>query len=230
MPPRLPNQVATRFARRIGDVTRDFNELKLAVYGKKRQASLETMLAEQAMMSIAVQWEAFVNDLITAYVVERPKSTLLDFDTRLRQSIDDKFPGVARWIHWSFPRAISRPQAEKLLDPKGWNVVAPSAQALADMANRRLEAVDARKFSLAADDRDFIDYLVSLRNYLGHRSAGSRQKLLDSIAQLKPAGVNAPLKADLRQTGAYLKQVIAGGESRVTFVASRVQDIAAKLV
>lgn len=230
MPPPLPNQVATLFARRIKDATRDFNELKLAVYGKKRQASLETMLAEQVMMSIAVLWEAFINDLMTAYVAERPKSILSDFDNRLRQSIDDKFPGVSRWVHWSFPSAISRPQAEKLLDPKGWNVVAPSAQTLSDMANRRLEAVDARKFFLAADDRDFIDYLVSLRNYLGHRSAGSRKKLVDSIAQLKAAGVNAPLKADLQQVGAYLKQNIAGGESRVTFIAGRVQDIAKKLV
>jgi hypothetical protein len=141
MPPPLPNQVATRFARRIGDLTRDFDELKLAVYGKKRQASLETMLAEQAMMSIAVLWEAFINDLMTAYVMERPMSLLQDFDTRLSQSIEDKFPGVAKWVLWSFPNTISRSQAEKLLDPKGWNI---ALNALPSFVRRSIACMNKR--------------------------------------------------------------------------------------
>jgi hypothetical protein len=224
-----PNQVVARFVRRVADLTRDFDELLLAVHQKRREASLRAMLSEQTAILIAVLWETFVSEIITAYVAERPTSCLTDIENRFRKSVDEKFPGIARWVACEFPPTVSWIQAEKLLDPKGWNVAARSAQELADMANRLLEGADAKKFSLIADDRDFIDYLVGLRNYLGPRSSASRLKLIGRINAINPAGPNAPLGGRMTKIGTYLKGAVVGGGTRVNLIGARVQQVAAKL-
>ena len=72
---------------------RDFDELLLAVHQKRRQASLETMIAEQSALLIAVLWETFIKDLLVSYIVQDPQSCLEHFEGRFRQSIAEKFSG-----------------------------------------------------------------------------------------------------------------------------------------
>lgn len=225
-----PKQVAARLLRRVRGLTRDFDELLMAIHQKRREASLKSMLSEQTTILIAVLWETFVSELITSYVAEKPASCLSDIEGRLKKSLDDKFPGIAHWVAWEFPDAVSWLQAEKLLDPKGWNVAAKSAQDLAEMANRLLEGADAKKFSLVADDRDFVDYLIALRNYLSHRSSASRAKLVHNISSINPVGANAPLSGQMTHVGNYLKGAVAVGGTRVNFIGLRVEQLAAKLV
>lgn len=230
MPLSNPEKVADRFQKRIADVLRDSDELFIAVHDKKRQASLENMIAEQSVMLTAVLWEAFVNDLVVSYVIRAPRTCLNDVTERFRQSTNEKFAGATRWISLNFPPELSQTQVEKLLDPKGWNITAKSAQGLAELANRHLSAVDAKRFSLEADDRDFIDYLVALRNYLGHRSDMSREELIDSIGTFKPTGSNADLIAPIHTVAVYLKQAIGGAGRRVNVIGRRLSHISAKLV
>jgi hypothetical protein len=228
MPLAEPAQVVLRFKTRTQNLLRDFDELMLAVHQKRRQASLETMLAEQSVMYLAVFWEAFINDLITSYIVQYPSPCLTDTEKRFRKSISDKFGGMDRWITVSFPDKISEVHVAKLIDPKGFNVVATSAQALSDVANRWLDAADARKFSLEVDDRDFVDYLVALRNYLGHRSDGSRSILRQAMREIKTGGANSELQGDVRSVGTYLKQRVTIG-TRVKLVGDRAIEVASKL-
>lgn len=225
----MPRHVVARFQRRTRDLLRDFDELILAVHDKRRQASLEIMLAEQTVMSLAVYWEAFLNDIIIRYVVLRPESCLEDARKRYRQSLGDKFAGMERWVSISFPKVISQNTAEKLIDPRGLNVVATSAQALSEVANRYLSAVDARKFSLAAEDREFVDYFVALRNYLGHRSTASRASFLAAVRPIGAHGTNAALAFRGGQVGVYLKERV-GGVTRVNMIGRHVLGIAGNLV
>jgi hypothetical protein len=229
MPPLLPNAVSARFQKRITDLLRDFDELILAVHQKHRQASLEAMIAEQTVMSTAVLWETFINDLIIAYVVQEPRSCLADSQNRLRQSVNDKFGGISRWVTVDLPVKINQAQAERLLDPKGWNIGATSAQALSELANRHLHGVHAKRFSLGADDRDFVDYLVSLRNYLSHRSSASRVQFGRRVQALAAGGPNERLVGATRHISSYLRERLAAGGTRVNIVGRRTVEIAARL-
>ena len=175
-------------------------------------------------------WETFIDDLLIAHVMQDPQSCLENFEDRFRQSIGEKFGGASRWVSLQFPLVLSQAQAEKLLDPKGWNLGAGSAQGLSDLANRHLSAATARRFSLEADDRDFVDYLVGLRNYLSHRSAGSRIKFLDSVGALKVGGLNDRLTGQVMNLGTYLKQRIPSGGTRVNIIGERAVEISRKLV
>jgi hypothetical protein len=56
----------------VDDSLNLYDELVLAVHEKKRQQSLESMLAEHCVLGVAVMWEAFVHDLIVSYIEEEP--------------------------------------------------------------------------------------------------------------------------------------------------------------
>ena len=223
-----PAEVSRIFDCRINSLLRDYSELLLAVHQKKRQASLETMLSEQTVMALAVYWESFLHDLMIAHIVRRPKSCLKGYEDRIHKSVADKFPGASRWVAVGFPDAPTLVQVERLLDPKGWNIVASSAEQLRELANRFLDAADARKFSLNADDAAFFDYLIAMRNYLGHRSDGGRKTLLHAVSAITQNSGNADLYGPAQQVGTYLKQRTQSG-TRVNSIGARVLAIAASL-
>lgn len=229
MPPLTPSGVTTRFQKQVTNLLRDYEELLLAVHEKRRQASLVTMISEQSVMLTAVLWEAFIHDLFVSYVSADPEQCFRNFKERFNQSNNEKFAGVVRWVSLDFPVAINQLQAEKLLDPKGWNLAVRSAQSLSELANRHLNVVHAKKFSLEADDRDFLDYLVALRNYLSHRSSGARSDFINSVRALKPGGLNAPLSAPIQTVAMHLKQAVPGG-TRVNVIGLRAVQVSAKLV
>jgi hypothetical protein len=218
-----------RFQGRIDETLGHYSELLLAVTGKRHQAALETMLAEQCAMSLAVSWEAFINDLLIAYVTMSPEVFKKDLETRLRRSIEDRYGDAVRWIKLHLPKTPNKFQLVRIVDPKGWNVTANSAEELSKRANQLLPAADAKKFSLDADDSAFVDYLIALRNYLSHRSRASRAEVMRSIRDMQGAGQNASLAGNVTTVGAYLKTRIAGNDTRSHFVGARIIQVSEKL-
>jgi hypothetical protein len=196
-----------------------------AASGSKRRSSLETMLSEQAIMTLAVSWESFLHDVLISYMEHRPKPCLKDHADRIRRSLGERFPGASRWVSVTFPDSPTQAQLERLIDPKGRNISATSASTLRDLANRLLAAPYARKFSLNADDSAFIDYLVAVRNFLGHRSNGARERVREAIRALGTNAANAELTGQTRRLGVYLKQPTASG-TRVNSIGARVLAIA----
>jgi hypothetical protein len=225
----MPQQVRARFQRRVQNLLRDYGELLLAVHGKRRQASLESMLSEQATMSLGVYWEAFVHDLFLAYVTKNPVNCVADFKNRIDKSLASKFSIPNRWLEIRIPASLNQNQVAKMIDPKGWNIAATSAKELRDKANQLLHSTDARNFSLDADDAAFVDLLVSIRNYLAHRSTNSRTLLSSTIRQISAQGANGALAGNPVEAGLYLKTIVAAGDRRVHSVGHRLSDVAAKL-
>jgi hypothetical protein len=168
-----PVQVVTTFQKRISDSLNLYDELVLAVHQKKRQQSLESMLAEQCVLALAVMWEAFVHDLIVSYIEESSETCVGFHHNRVTQSIESKSKLFAKWVTIDVPPILTRAQIELMVDPDGWNVTADSAETLAKRATQFLSAPHAIKFSLADLDRKFVDLLIATRNYLSHRSTGS---------------------------------------------------------
>lgn len=222
-------RIIDRFARKVNEALDHHKELILAVYGKKRQSSLEARLAEQFIMSLAVLWEAFVSDLILAYIIEDPKTYLQSVKARINQSLTEKFGApIAKRVRFLTPRNLNRSQALSMIDPKGTNITSRSAENLSNRANTHLAAKAAMKFSFDSHDREAIDLLLCIRNYLAHRSKMSRGTLKDAIADINSAGRNAPLAGQFATSGSFLRQM-AGTDTKAVFIAKRLVEIAEKL-
>jgi hypothetical protein len=78
-----------------------------------------------------------------------------------------------------------------------------------------LPAGPAKKFALATQDRQVVDLLVAMRDYLAHKSTSSRKVLNLRITSLM--GVNLSLVASFRGIGVYLKTPL-GGISRIKLI------------
>jgi hypothetical protein len=218
-----------RFEKLVNASLSSYLELLLAVHNKKNQATLENLLVEQFVLSLGVAWESFIHDILLAYVTMEPARYLVSLRNRIRKSVEDRYGWDAmKAVVFKFPDLITRARAAALIDPKQWNITAGSGHELAKRANELLSATHAIKFSLDVNDAAFVDYLIALRNFLGHYSAGSRERLKETISALN-AGVNAPLFASLRQIGPYLKARHADGNTRAAFIAARMLEIAEKL-
>jgi hypothetical protein len=225
----LAQKVQKRFAARVDTTLAAHEELLLAIHNKKKEASLASMLAEQFVLLVNVMWEAFINDLVIAYVTLDSAVYLKSLKSRMGQSIRERFGIEAeRAIKVEFPQNLSLRQAAGLLDPKKWNVTFDSAETLAGRANTLLAAVYAKNFAFSADDSEFINLAINLRNFLSHRSRGSREGLGLAIRQIEGHS-NQPLRGPLTNVSFYLKARDSKGDSRAVLIARRFKQIAAKL-
>jgi hypothetical protein len=220
-------RVITRFQNRLTTGTRNFEEMVLAAYGKRRQASLESMLASQFALTVTVQWEVFINDLLVAYVATDPETFMNSLGHRLEQAIKDRF-GMEAWraVTVELPSELTLAKVPAWLDRKDFNVTVKSAEALAQRANAILAARYARKFTLDPDNAAIVDFGIALRNYLAHSPASRR--ILNAQRQLL-TGANAELAAAAGEVGAYLKSRTANGTMRVCVFASRLSAVAGVL-
>jgi len=227
---RVIEKILKRFLQRLDESERHHNELMTVVGLHRHQATLESLLATQFVLSVAVMWEAFVSDLIVAYVSASPGTFLQNLEKRIDQSLNDKFgPGVAKRTKFTPPPKFNRAIAYSFLDYKGRNVTANSAQDLADRANDLLIGSLARKFSLDTDDRIFVDILLGVRNYLSHRSKQSLAVLKKSVATLTSTGNNGPLCGQFTTVESFLKKNTSVNKTRATFITGRVRELATKL-
>lgn len=193
--------------------------------------SLETLLAEQCVLGLAVLWEAFIHDLIVSYIMERSEACVRFHKDKVTQSIKAKNELLLKWVAINVPATLTRAQIELLVDPTGWNITADSAETLAVKANQLLSAPDAIKFSLPDVDRKFLDLTIAVRNLLSHRSAGAlaiMKKRLQEHQAVEPA---SPLVGAVTTVGAYLKSCPGGaGDSRAKIFGTRLRTLAASLV
>jgi hypothetical protein len=219
--------VVHRFVRRLETSIDYHRELLLAVHMKRRQASLESMLVEQFVFYVGVLWELFINDLLLRYLTLSPDTYFQTLEQRIEQSLKDRYgPEAARCTEFSRPTSVSLHRAASFVDPKGFNLSARSADILTKRANELLAAPYAKKFTLEPDDAQFVDFLLAVRNYLGHRSKGARAALKAALTSL--TGPNASFNAPFRDVPSYLKTRV-GPEPRSVLIASRLIDVANKL-
>src|ERR1051325_7548976 len=205
MAPAPNKDVVRKFVKRLDAGIGFHEELLLAVHLKTHQASLETMLAEQFVLNTAVLWEVFLSDILLAYMIMSPRPYLKTLKTKMLQSIKDRFgTEAARCVGVDLPARPSLAVAASYADPKNFNITVNSAEALKKRADELLAAQHAKRFTLAAEDAQFVDFLVAMRNYLGHRSDAARVRLREVVSPL--VGQNITLKASVANVGAYLKR------------------------
>jgi hypothetical protein len=221
-------EVIRKFRKRLTVSVGYYQEMLLAVHLKTHQASLETMLAEQFTFNCAVLWEVFLSDLLLAYVVMNPASYLKGLKANVSRSLKDRYGGeVEKCAELTFPSKITRVQAKALVDPKQFNISIQSSAVLTKKANELLAATHAKKFTLTKDDAQLVDFVIAVRNYLGHRSKAARAAIKSTQAQL--GGANIGLRGDTRDMGTYLKRRNADGDTRAIVIAQRLAEVASHL-
>jgi hypothetical protein len=197
-------KVVQKFTARIAATVGFHRELLMAVHLKKHQASLESIIVEQFVLSTAVQWEVLVSDLLLTYLVKGPKPYLTSLKKRVSQSIKERYGAdIARTASLTLPTSLTVARAKAFVDPKGFNISATDSAGLAKRANELLEAQYAKRFTLAADDSQLVDFVIAMRNYLGHRSKSSRASLRQAISVL--SGPNSDLNGQFVDSGTFLK-------------------------
>jgi hypothetical protein len=225
-----PGQVVATFQRRIATALTLYDELVLAVDQKRKQRSLETMLAEQCVLNLAVLWEAFIHDLIVSHIEDSSEACIRFHKDRVKQSIEQKNKFFSKWVTIEIPSALSRGQIELLVDPNGWNITADSAETLAKTANQFLAAQHAIKFSLTDVDRCFVDFLIATRNYLSHRSSGALSIMKERLREVSAVDPGSPLNGIVTTVGAYLKAKPVGSvHNRAKLLGHRLSALATKL-
>ena len=223
----LRDQEVKSFIKQVESLVSHYNELKLAIHNKKNEASLQSELAVQLALSISVQWESFIHDLIVAYVLTDPTPAFESLENRARQSIQTKLGNATeKCFEFCKPTGLTREKIQEFLDPKGWNITAGSANQLTSRSNELLASKYAKRFALDQGDSEFYDYIVALRNYLSHRSKGARKTFINLINGLS-AAKNVPLKVAVGKTDFYLKSLVTPKKiCRVEYIAGRLQEIA----
>jgi len=223
----LRDKEKRRFETKVNSLTNNFTELKISIHNKRNEASLESELVLQLVISLCVRWETFINDFFIASIMMNPRKTIDFLKNRLTQSTRDKFGEYfEKCISFNPPKTLNRQKIEALLDFRGWNITAQNSEKLTARANELLAAQYARNFSFNSKDAEFYDYVLSLRNYLSHMSSGSRQRFKIASNNLTDVD-NLPLKGTLNKIAPYLKTKIPKLKiSRAEYIAKRLLSIA----
>jgi len=206
-----------------------YTELLIAIHNKKNEAMLKSMLAKQLTFSTLSIWEAFISDLLIAYVAANPGKMVEDLKDRVEQSILSKFgsePAKTMKLNIKFP--LSRTRVAAILDPKGFNVTLKTSKQLTERANQILPARFAKKFSLHAPEAEFYDFAIALRNYLAHGSTSSRSYLKETISSLS-RDENKMFKDSITDIGMYLKEIVSSKKTRAILLSERLEKLAKKI-
>ncbi len=224
-----PSAVLANFQKQVTSTLASYDGLIAAVAGRPRRIPMGRMVSEQCVLNVAVRWEAFIHDLIIAYIENSPSTCVNFHKQKVLQSVEDKHQGFSAWITVTPPSPFTRPLIEAMLDPKGRNVSVDSAATLAKKANNLLAAVHAKKFSLSAIDGAYLNFSIAMRNYLSHRSRGSKTILNDMHAVLVAADATTSM-ASSRSVPIFLNQTPAGAaSSRAKLIGQGLSVLATKL-
>ena len=223
------DSIVASFANTTQNILDNYAELLLAVNKKRKKASLTGELAKQTALSLTVVWETFINDMLLNYAEQDPARVLSDIRFRISQSIGDRFGRVcARHVKYIFPRRPTSKIIAGICDDKEKNITAQSAADLSKKANALLTGQHARLFTLDKRDAEFYDFVVSLRNYLGHMSKLARRELRGTLSQMTHPD-NAIFKVAIRKIGIYLKAQTPVGSNRIVLIGQRLVELAKRM-
>lgn len=222
-----PKSVLREFLKSLKELEDGFDAVAASLVLSTGKRSVENLIAEQCATSIVILWERFIHDVLISYVLRSHKKYLKSLQKRILKSVSERFgTECGKRIVFAFgtPRAVS--DIEPLMDPKGWNLSANSGDKLAAVANDLLKSSAAKKFSLDTEDRCFVDLIIALRNFLAHRSGGSRKALISAIHKMSAGGKNGGLHAAAIKLDRYLLQTTGPDGNRLKVIIFRVRQLA----
>ena len=113
-----PTRALANFQKHVTTALANYDGLIAAVSGRPRRILMGRLVAEQCVLNIAVRWEAFIHDLIIAYIENSPTTCVNFHKTKVLQSVEEKYQGFSEWVTVTVPSPLTRPLIEAMLDLK----------------------------------------------------------------------------------------------------------------
>lgn len=205
-----PENIRDDFLAKLADLAQ-FHNVGLA--GFHHEADQST-LTEHSLLSAAVIWERFVNDIFVAYLNRD--------STRFKQHLQDSLqnhlksaatPGrvFCKFGSLKFPEHLKKSDVLDLVDEAGSNITFPNFNELEKKAKKWLYTRDAEKFcSLTCQQKAVVNSVIALRNHIAHRSRRSLENMNIVLTRrdLNNTGIKRN-KNRVRNVGAWLKSTPA---------------------
>jgi hypothetical protein len=225
-----PRGVVERFQLSLRQAEQNLDTLVAALPSRGPRKTLEGVLSEQFALELGVRWEGFIHDLLIAYLVAGRRAFLKAKRYSIKQNLRERFgDSWTRVVHIGTHRNWTPRIIETLIDPKQRNLTFTSADKMYERATELLGS-RAIKFSLDPEDRQLVNFVLALRNYLAHRSKASSKELSRIVAEFPDEGPNAELSGTLGRVASYLRNSGSiGRPARIRVVYARMIDIVQKL-
>ncbi len=226
---RDPNDELDLFTQEAADSMDLWRRSQLALVAS--ELDLRKVASLHAYLRLAVSWEGFRSRWHIAAINRDSSAYRAEVESRLRQSLrGGKFAAIEPSVHVAFPRQLSIPAVQRLLDPLGRNI--SFGDSWTDRAQAELAATYAAKVAaLSPADLRLVAACERIRNAVVHRSTSSVDEMNTALLVLD-AAVDADLLRTSRVTGsgiaAYLHAQPAA-ERRVEIWHRRLVGVAGRL-
>jgi hypothetical protein len=158
-------------------------------YGKGYSAftseSDRSTLTEHSVLTAAVLWEGFVNDLLIAYINRDASNFKEHLKNSFEAAVGDGKPRLifTKYGKLAFPAHLKKAAIEQLADQDGGNITFPDFTQLENKVETWLSPNDANKFkSLTPRQKAAISALIAVRNHIAHRSSRSLKAMNAKVA------------------------------------------------
>lgn len=175
-------------------------------------------------MSAAVALEGFLSDYVVGCVNKDASQLQVDLQQRVCSSVTDKF---GQWAgtrtSLSTVQHITVAEIQGILNPDGWNITFREADDFSEKARRWLARPhQACVLGLSTDDRDMINCVKAIRDYIAHRSESAFGRMNHALNQIHGHRAirhlghdsNAPGTRRVNNIGSFLKAETAPPEER----------------
>src|SRR2546425_71648 len=126
-----PRHAVDKFMRATDELQAYYTTVMMSFLDKPLERTILSILSEQTLFSLAVEWEIFVNDYFVAAVNRHSGTFRKSLRKRMRKSITDKFGDKAsRYTQIGLPKHLSVPNVIALAAPGERNVTFTGAKEL----------------------------------------------------------------------------------------------------
>lgn len=224
-----PADVRADFASGLADLL-NFYRATRALISSDRDRSV---LAESALMGIAVLWEGFVSDLLIAYINRDSAKFAVHLKNALEAPMSSKQKNIySKYALLTVPTHISRADIVSFLDEYGNNITFRNFAELKSQAKLWLTTANVTQINTRTTAQaSVVNALIAIRNHLAHRSNRSLDAMNDAlnVGALHGTGLRRGVNR-VQHIGGYLKANVPGGNaSRLEAIFRQIGAIAAAL-
>ena len=209
------------------------NRARMALEGESHEKGDVSRLATTSFLPLYVRFERFLSDLFLAYLNRNFSRYQSWTEGRIEQSVEQR---IGQWakdrLQFNTVKHVKVHDLESIVDPEGRNLTFRDTDKMKLRAREWLSPQHANRLTNLADhDCRLIDTARAIRDFIAHRSPGSRVRMNAMLRTVAAGGHNGHLgrgKKEVQNVGVYLKAVRAR-KRRVAIYAQRLNDISTRM-
>lgn len=226
-----PAIVRAEFDSEMTRLSDHFQRVLDAITGSAHQMADASRLAESVFVSAYVSFEGFVSNLFIAYLNRDPTAFQHSVDTRMLQSLQQKFgPWHSARTSFATLSHVNVDAIRDILDPDQKNLTFGSTAKMKERAAEILVPEYRDRIQALTDhDARVLDTARATRNYISHRSDSAYRDMNARLSTVDAGPPNSELGRGAHAVlavGSFLKAE-TNTDRRVILYVRRLQNIAA---